>query len=318
MDAAPACLVTVTDDAFAIGTEVLIHSFRKYNPWFRGDVVLITDGLGPSARARLAAQGPFEIVEPHPDIRARTARLASAFPRIRDIYRRFYSIETFRLQGYETVLYVDSDAYVAGDLSELFSRAEPFLAGPDGYTLEDMVAPLLEPALGGQIRGAPRYGRTIERSFNSGVMVARPPVVSLDTWRGLLDCLEDDLDLADTPFTDQLVLNRYFQGRFEQMSARFNYVVSLEAYIRAAEGIGCLDARIVHFTRLKPWNVYAPGDVERYAPQFVKIIDAWRQLLEEARAGSEPPGRWAETLARQHAWLEMGNLDRFVPIGRIE
>ena len=49
------CLATVTTEAFVPGTLVMLHSFLKVNPWFEGDLVIIHDGLEPTAHQSLVA-----------------------------------------------------------------------------------------------------------------------------------------------------------------------------------------------------------------------------------------------------------------------
>ncbi|MCG6863123.1 MAG: hypothetical protein LJE70_17895, partial [Chromatiaceae bacterium] len=61
-------------------------------------------------------------------------------------------------------------------------------------------------------------------------------------------------------------------------------------------------------------------DLARRAPQFIKFIDVWRELLEEARSGVGPggaPAAVAERCRRQADWIEAYNKQAIEPVGRL-
>lgn len=314
-------MITISDDEFSIATEVLIYSFRKFNPEFDGDIIVVTDDLSVTHRERIARFGAVRFEAPTPRLQAAVEELQAKEPRLQGIYRRLFSFEIFRLSGYRRLVYIDSDIYCSGDLSELFSRTESLLACPDGFTYEDRVRTLL----GGDLPVTPaqRYGKRLTSSFNAGVLAVDGSLVGEETYQGLIDLLNHASwrRIGPSKFTDQMLLNRYFEGRFTPLPARFNYMIFLEEYQKCLERLSLLDARLVHFAgSIKPWNRYDPVELVHRAPQFIKFIDIWRELLDEARsdAGSgRSPADLEERCRRQADWITAYNEQGIKPIGRL-
>lgn len=283
------CLATVSDAEFAIGTEVLLHSFRRYNPWFAGDVVVFADTLPAESRARLERLYPVRVEEPNARLVAVSETLQARHPGLRAKHLRFLSLEAFRLAGYDRVVFLDSDICCTGDVSELFTRPEPFLASDDGYTYEDRLTPLLRANGHDSIASATRYGRAgHDRSFSSGVMALSPPWLGEATYAGLLETMAAHDFTGERVFTDQAVLNAHVRGRYTTISGAYNYRVLLEDYIRYADDTPFPDARLLHFAgAIKPWNDYDPAALAAYDARYFKYIDVWRQQLEDARRGED-------------------------------
>lgn len=315
------CLVTISDSEFCIASEVLLYSFTKYNPGFDGDVLVITDDPDPGFRERLAQICKVQFVTPDPRLRAAVDLLQSHEPRLAGIYRRLFSLELFRLSDYDRVVYLDSDIYCSGDISELFTRPEPLLACPDGFTLGDRIREML--SADDVALATERYGKAFAQSFNAGVLSIGKPLLSIDTYVNLLEVLDPDRwkSMGPSKFTDQMLLNVFFDGQFTPIHSRFNYVIFLEEYQKCMETVSLLDARLVHFAgAIKPWHHYRPEQLTNRAPQFIKFIDVWRELLEEARPPPDAASRRiqaAERFKRQQAWIEAYNRNEIKPTGRI-
>ncbi|RDD61882.1 glycosyltransferase family 8 protein [Ferruginivarius sediminum] len=298
------CLATVSDETFATGTEVLLHSFLRYNPWFSGDVVVFADALSQQTRARLSRLHPVRFEAPDPRLVEVSADLQARHPALSAKHLRFLSLEAFRLSHYDRVLFCDSDIYCAGDVSALFSRDEPFLASDDGYTYEDRLTPLLRANGYGAIASETRYGRQHDgsspgRTFSSGVMALSPPWLGEATYTALLETMAAHDFTGERVFTDQAVLNTHVRGRYTTVSGAYNYRVLLEDYIRYAEDVPYPDARLIHFAgTIKPWNDYAPADLAAYDARYFKYIDVWRQMLEDARKAEGANGVGERILAQ--------------------
>jgi lipopolysaccharide biosynthesis glycosyltransferase len=112
------CIATITDDGYLPGTLVLLSSFLRCNPLFRGDIVVIHDGLSEEGKARLEH---FPNLRFHTIASAFKARLAplSADPHLSRALPRFYSLEAFNLPGYDRILALDSDILCQGSVAEL-------------------------------------------------------------------------------------------------------------------------------------------------------------------------------------------------------
>jgi lipopolysaccharide biosynthesis glycosyltransferase len=315
------CLVTISDSEFCIASEVLLYSFLKYNPEFDGDILIITDDPDTDFRARLAAIFPVRFITPDPRLQAAVDLLQSHEPRLTDIYRRLFSLELFRLTGYERVVYLDSDIYCSGDISELFTRPEPLLACPDGFTFGDRIRAMLSEEE--NPTPSERYGKPYTQTFNAGVLSIGQALLNSDTYLQLLGVLDPAhwQGLGQSKFTDQMALNVFFNGQFTPIHSRFNYVIFLEEYQKCVENVSLLDARLVHFAGdIKPWNQYPPERLARRAPQFIKFIDIWRELLDEARHPVDVASsrtRVEERFHRQREWIEGYNQNAIEPTGRL-
>lgn len=299
----------------------MLYSFHKYNPNFDGDVIVVCDDLPEEHRDRLLRLGPVKFESPDPRLRSAVTALCNKEPSLQDIYRRLFSLEVFRLSNYQRVVYLDSDIYCSGDLSELFTATEPLLACPDGFAYGDRLRSLLSD--GEDSKPAERYGSRPNDSFNAGVLSIGESLLGDDSYESLLQLLDHSnwKSLGPSKFTDQLALNVYFQGRFTPLHARYNYMIFLEEYQKCLEQVSLLDARLVHFAgAIKPWNRYDPVQLARSAPQFIKFVDVWRELLDEVRNGTEPGTNLAvmkERYQRQKNWIREHNKEGIEPVGRI-
>ena len=277
MTSTPHCLLTISDDGFVAGTEMLIFSFLRNNPWFRGRILVLCDrSLSDASRTRLAALGAVEFISPGRDLEQRVAALAAAIPELRAAGPRFASLEAFGLDDFERVVYIDSDAFVTGDLSALFSNDQPLLACADGSHYDE----LLGDADAARIANQRRYGAALRHCFNTGVLSIGAEMLD----RALRDRLVADIDPATWAdvetlgWTDQLILNRRFAGRAMLLDGRYNYMPVLEAKIRRAYRLHFHDARIVHMAgRYKPWEPRPPALFEQ-APSLAKFYELWQQL----------------------------------------
>ncbi|MBL8262564.1 MAG: hypothetical protein JNM58_09070 [Xanthomonadaceae bacterium] len=287
------CLLTITDDGFVDGTEMLVFSFLRHNPWFQGRILVLVGGtLGEASKARLRALAPVEFILPGADLDARVVALTQAIPALKRAGPRFASLEAFGLVEFERVVYIDSDAFVTGDLSPLFFGEHldecPLLASPDGSRYDE----LLGDADAARASNRERYGATLTGCFNSGMLsiggeclqrtVRDALVASIDPafWRGV----------ETVGWTDQLILNRHFAGRMALLDGRWNYMPILEAKIRRAHRLHCFDARIVHMAgRCKPWET-PPDDLFEQAPGLAKFYELWRQLRALLPGATETTG----------------------------
>jgi hypothetical protein len=271
------CLATISDDGFVAGTEMLIFSFLRNNPWFRGRIVVLCDqSLSDASRARLARLGPVAFIRPGADLAVRVDTLAAAIPELRAAGPRFASLEAFGLGRFDRVVYIDSDAFVTGDISALFFTEHPLLACADGSHYDE----LLGDAAAARIANQRRYGAALSHCFNTGVLSIGAEM--LDS--ALRDRLVADIDPATWAgvemlgWTDQLILTRRYAGRATLVDGRYNYMPVLEAKIRRAYCLHFHDARIVHMAgRYKPWEPRPPTLFEQ-APSLAKFYELWQQL----------------------------------------
>lgn len=291
-------LLTIADDGFVAGAEMLLFTFLRQHPDFGGRIVVLADdALGAASRARLSAVAPVEYRAPGADLVSRVRALAEAVPALRVAAPRFGALEAFGFTDAERVVYIDGDAFVAGDVSALFLDPRPLLACPDGNTY----AELRGEADAARASNLERYGLPLSQCFNSGVLSIGAPLLDA----GLRDALVADVDPATwrdvrrIGWTDQLILNRRFAGQAALLDGRFNYMPILERDIRRAHGLVFSDARIVHMAgRYKPWEPRPPGLLDD-APTLAKFHELWDQLSEllpHARRADDAGSRASQAL----------------------
>ena len=124
--------------------------------------------------------------------------------------------------------------------------------------------------------------------------------------------------LGPSKFTDQMALNIFFENRCTMLAGIYNYMIFLESYQKAWDGISFPDAKLLHFAgTIKPWNEYDLEDLLTRAPQFIKFFDVWRELLQEARAAPHLT-TLAEGYRRQKRWIDAYNSAPLAPRGRLD
>jgi lipopolysaccharide biosynthesis glycosyltransferase len=207
------CITTITCDQFAIGTEVMLYSILKYNPWFNGDINIVIADLSAEYRQRLQAIYPVKFIHASQALIDKIDVLRSHFTHLQDIHLRFYSLEAFNLTQYDKVVYLDSDMYCAGDIKALFLSEAPLLACLDGFSYEDRIAPIVAKAGLTFDVSETRYGKSFKNSFNAGVIAISPEKLPQTHYQDLVEMLDHQswLSYGASIFTDQMVINRYWQ-----------------------------------------------------------------------------------------------------------
>ena len=284
------CLLTVTTDGFVPGTFVMVRTFLKHHPHFDGDVVVVHDGLSDVSREVLAASFHRLRFEPvSPELRERVSRLCLVRPEIGNRRASFWFLEAFRLPGYRKMLYCDGDLLFRASIEELFDSPDALICCRDQFSLrgrrrdavtflpvDETVPPSATPTLAGTFNCG--FLLIDGRLMDEGVHADLLAMVSPEAWRGV-----------EAVATDQLVMNRYFAGRQTLVSSTYNYLAPCSVAIRAREGIGVEDAKVLHFKLpVKPWApdamlYWARRDTTRpLAPGYKLWYDAYVDCLADA------------------------------------
>lgn len=248
-------IATVTSDGFIAGTLVVLDSFRRTNPWFAGDLIVLHDGLSESSATQLKRLFPEAMLKSaSEDLSERLDVLVAARPELAGRRARFLSLDAFGIEGYDRLLFCDSDMVFQGDFAPLFEQGAALIACPDGATLRgtarDAASFAERPADGG---AAPA------QTFNAGMMLVRGDLLGPETRSALLAKLvpETWAGIA-TDHTDQLILNRHFDGQATLVSPAYNLLLGHRADSFAREPVRIADARLLHFNgAAKPWNAAA-------------------------------------------------------------
>lgn len=286
------CLAVACSEGLVAGALTMLDSFRMHHPSFAGDIVVIDDNLSAGARAALAAVGALRFEPVSAALRARLRQLGAAVPQLLGRLANFYPIEAYRLrsasgEAYSKVLSCDADLLFRGSIDELFETDAAVVACPDSATLRgrarDAKTYRLVPASAAS--GQPGQARVLANTFNCGLLLVDGP--ELD---GLYDHLLAALRAetwaeADVALTDTLPINHYFAGRSRLVSSAYNYLVSQAPHIRAREGIGLADARVLHYrSAAKPWQPvqmlrWAAAEPDAMPPGYQLWYDAYVDCL---------------------------------------
>ena len=246
------CIMTVLSDPFVYGAIALFGSFRATNPWFEGDIVVLSNPevapLSMEARARLEeAVGAVEFrevdLDPYADIFRFAESVIGTPPRLR---AALLILEAFRTDDYDCVVTLDSDMLVIGDIAALLRIDAPFAVARAVDWVSERPLPY----------------------FNTGTMVVRrnhPQTIGFDAIVAALDVTSVD---GSHGKGDQAVLNIALRGHDRHvLDERYNFSKrlrpppgeSLDAFLARR------DVRIFHFLGQKPWNLKTRWSETGYA-----------------------------------------------------
>ena len=271
------CLATVTSDSYFSATLVMIHSFIEHNPWFEGDIVIIHDDLDETHRQ--CYETGFERIH-FLSVSSRLLNRLNPLLPIRDHLKqrqaRFYSLEVFRLQDYDKVLFCDGDILFRGSIYDLLTREENLVCCGDGLYYR------------GGCRDAATfnilYGEdcqkkgVLQKPFNSGFMLVGKALLTDDYYAGLLDWLDVKIwEKFKTTMSDQAVLNLHFTGEYGLARSKYNYLLRYRSDILKAEGTHLTEAKVLHYCGpVKPWlpDLMTPAALQD--PGLIQALAFWQ------------------------------------------
>lgn len=270
-------LCTVSSAGFLHGTKALFHSFRKYNPWFEGDLIVITDDPDIIFPFTIDFQDVI-IRKPGNSLLTRIDTLCREIPKLTPRRTHFFSLEAFNLCVYHRVIFMDSDILVVGDFSVALDFDGPLAACSD--------MPVRNPRM---VRDRMTFRRTMPetlaagehalcKTFNAGMMILQPGMMQEDVYASLLELVNPDIFAhIRTHNTDQVVLNLFFDGRAEILAATYNMIVHKWPQYKAFLQLSESDLRALHFTGSpKPWEMDAfPSDAD-VDPVIVNLYKQWQ------------------------------------------
>ncbi|MFF4251333.1 glycosyltransferase [Streptomyces sp. NPDC001663] len=209
------------DENYLPGFLVLLRSLALSNPEVCEDFVVLYDDLRPGSIAQIRALHPRIVLK-----RVDADRYDSYKKGDQDNYlvrKAYFILDVFRIREYDTVITLDTDMVVLGDLSELLQLREGLAAVPQFF-----------------------YG---QHKLNSGLLVIQREYLS-DVFCAKLDkCGRSGHYELDKH--DQGILNSVLDGDFVRLDARYNFVKRrLSGDLPVPD-----DTAILHFTgRHKPWQ----------------------------------------------------------------
>ena len=256
-------LCTISNDAFAVGTKVLLHSFLDHNPWFSGDLIVFTNARAASLSLQnkkdlqsISNKVTFYEIDysRYSKVYDRFSKIFLGKPQMRFL-PSFFTYEAFELTSkYDRVLYLDSDMLVISDISDVF--------------LIDSKVPVVTPDAG---------EFSLDRSFvnfNGGFIY-----LTSNVERGIRDqLLEYSLLANDHALADQSIMNAFFKGNVLALDSRYNCLKRCfpdSKYSKFDSSI-----KVIHYVGAKPWHANKKGRELEYR----QLENLWHLELKKIHA----------------------------------
>ncbi|MFZ4522031.1 MAG: glycosyltransferase family 8 protein [Bacteroidales bacterium] len=269
------CLATVTTENYFQWTMTMLHSFVSSNPWFGGDIVVICQDLPSEMTAGLNLFGHVNLVEPSADLTGRLIEFGNALPAFKDKTARFYSLEIFRMSGYEKLLFLDSDMIVVKSVEELFNLPGSFYASAELCWYKGKGRDAANFKAGYQ--ATENHADFLRNPFNTGFMVLGDSVINENHYPELLKLIDPERWGNDNlSYTDERIINQYFRNRAMLLDTRYNFRARAARMIREKENISIDDAKIIHYySKYKPWNFTEVLDSSQNNLTWLRAYEMW-------------------------------------------
>lgn len=256
----------------------MLHSFLQHHKSFRGDLVIIHDGLNSQSRAILEGHfPPLKFVSGSPVLSETLDRLVTANPAMASRRARFLSLEILKLSGYVKVLFCDSDLLFQGSVADLFaSDAELICCGDAAVYRGNARDPVtfLEVA-------ASTSNNALQQSFNAGFMLLDGKICNDKSYAEIIAMISPDRWRAvKTGHTDQLLYNIYFAGRQTLVGAQYNYLLGYSEDIVRSFGAKMSDAMVLHYNgSAKPWIPARVLQSFESRPLLIRSVELWNKAF---------------------------------------
>lgn len=284
-------IATVTSQDFVPGTLVLIHSFLKHNSWFDGDIVIICDSMEADQKELFQIFPNVIFKKPGDDLLLCIGHLCRNIPKLLPKRQRFYSIEAFNLEGYEKLLFFDSDILVTGDLSEILNLQHQLMACSDNpYDKQDRIRDRVTfKRLSSAEIAENQY--ILEKTFNAGFMMVDQVFLNSETYESLKRLISFEVfSKIRTHNTDQVVLNLYFDNKVAFLPAGYNLILSQSPDLLENEEMKHSEINVLHFTgKYKPWEASEKLEQLKLDPYYNAFIERWNIDYEEVIANIKRP-----------------------------
>lgn len=281
------CLVTITSPNFITGTLVMLHTFLKYNQWFRGDILVYSTDLNEAHKDLLRKFPNLKFIEPHQELVRRIQQVVRAHPRLAHKHMVFYSLNIFKGLGYQKYFYIDSDAFFQDSIEELMDHDHGLMCVGDRATYLGKAKDRDTYQIAQNPDKSEKYWY---RTFNAGILFIDKKITTRKVYSDLLDLVNpDNYESLHRPTTDQYLLNSYFRKSYHRLPASYNYRLGIAREVCEQEGITLDNAKIIHFTGQKnPWNsqhvIKAVARFDLYYQAFTLWNNEYMDLLQRLKS----------------------------------
>lgn len=213
------CLFTSLTDDFDVAMGPFWRSFMKHNQWFDLDFVILDLGCSLDTRNYVKKlYSNVKWIKPKFE-NYKGVNMAVTMPRLRATY---YKLDVFSLYEYDTVVSIDVDMIVLGDMREVFNQVEEFSACAS-------------------FRAPDRIDKTI----NSGLFVINNHREEM--YRELIEIARPGHAMPD-----QFPINKYFAGNINYLPKKYNVEKRM---FKSSIALPLEEVTVVHYVGQKPWEL---------------------------------------------------------------
>jgi len=288
-------LYLVCNNSAVLMANVLIYSFKKHNPWFKGDIVVLHD----NDECTLSSHAKSIMRIYHDSIKFQqidTKRYITLFKRIRRSCKaagRFrtlpclYKWEMFKSSEYDRIIYLDTDCLSLNSLKGAidYSDAHNFIAAPDSVDWD------MEKFKGHYPPGHKLLTKNNE--LNGGFYIAGGDYMSDDFFNELIRHAESTdfkkfyRKLGKGRIGEQALLSNFIHDKdYYVLSSEYNRIRRVIPDDLLEKKPDLLNKiKTVHYTSGKPTtSQYDKIRLKGKWRSYKKINDIWRDYHEEATA----------------------------------
>jgi len=252
--------ISFVDRLYLRGFCVLLKSLVLNSAHLNQDYIVLHDGLEDTEKELISSIYPNVVFR-----RVEKDAYSSIIRGDKENYlyeKAYYSLESFRIGGYQKLIYLDCDMVIVDDISDLFLVTGPLAAVEQFYHND-----------GG-------------KKLNSGLLVIDQSLCDGRFFAELMEIAHSGQYELDKH--DQGLLNARLNGNFERISWRYNAVKRRLASIKAIPA----GIKVLHFTGpKKPWSHnpekrYAVVE-QRWHDEDVALEKYWiKALVKYAKGGN--------------------------------
>jgi lipopolysaccharide biosynthesis glycosyltransferase len=225
-------LVTLLNEDFVIGFNVLLNSLLRHNPWFNHPIIILDDGLTNPTKEKLLSRYDKILFQDIEKKNYKDFNFSVTAPKLRSTY---YKLDAFNIKGFDRIVFIDSDCLILGNIESLFAQTEQFCA----------------------VKGYDPGTDILRRDINSGVFVANEECLTEEVYQELLRVARSGHKMPD-----QATLNIYFKNRITFLDKTFNVEKRMLYTTKFKQAL--TNAKILHYVGEKPWQKKTTVREEQY------------------------------------------------------
>jgi lipopolysaccharide biosynthesis glycosyltransferase len=232
-------MVTLLNELFVIGFKTMLNSLLINNTWFNLPIVILDENLKKETKKDLFKMYNNIYFEPVKKSYYNNVNFSITSRRLRDTY---YKLDIFRLEGFDRLIFIDSDVIILKSIKKLFETSEPFAA----------------------VRAYDASRDILRKDINSGIFVINKQYLNPETYTGVLK-----IAMSGHKMPDQATINMFFKNKITFLDKTYN-VEKRMLFSKNYRQV-FLNAHIIHFVGEKPWD----EKIREAEKQYSSVEQKW-------------------------------------------